>query len=102
MMKKEKEKNSKIVKLEDIWKARKQESSITAILKDSRRIAMAVEQRTCVICTIAKKCVNKTGLCASCYHDLSPRHKKVADEEAQHKIVEFIVTDDRWKELEDD
>ena len=101
-MKKEKDDNSKIVKLEDIWRARGSKLSIPAILKDSKRIAMAVEQRTCVICNTTKKCVNKTGLCVSCYRDLSPRQKKVADEEAQHKIVEFIVTDDRWKEREDD
>ena len=100
-MKEQKDNNSKIVKLEDIWKARQKELSIIAILKDSKRIAMAVEQRTCVMCNIAKRCVNKTGLCASCYHDLSPPQKKVADEEAQHKIVEFIVTDDRWKEEDD-
>ena len=101
-MKKEKDNNNKIVKLEDIWRARGHQLSISALLKDSKRIAMAVEQRTCVICNTTKKCVNKTGLCVSCYRDLSPRQKKVADEEAQHKIVAFIVTDDRWKEKGDD
>ena len=97
-----KDDDDKIVKLEDIWRARGHKRSIMAILKDSKRIAMAIQRRTCALCNTAKNCVNKTGLCVSCYRDLSPRQKKVADEEAQHKRVEFIVTDDRWKEKEDD
>lgn len=96
-----KDDDDKIVKLEDIWRARGHKRSIMAILKDSKRIAMAIQRRTCALCNTAKNCVNKTGLCVSCYRDLSPRQKKVADEEAQHKRVEFIVTDDRWKMRED-
>jgi hypothetical protein len=96
-----KDDDDKIVKLEDIWRERGRKRSITAILKDSKRIAMAIQKRTCVLCNTAKNCVNRTGLCVSCYRDLSPRQKKVADEEAQHKKVEFIVTDDRWKMRED-
>jgi len=101
-MKKEKDGKNKVVKLEDIWRARGHKWSTMAILKDSKRIAMAIEKRTCVLCSTAKNCVNKTGLCVSCYRDLSPPQKKVADEEAQHKKVEFIVIDDRWKTAEDD
>jgi hypothetical protein len=100
-MKKDEDNNGKIVKLEDIWRARGRKRSITTILKDTKRIAMAIQKRTCVLCDTAKNCVNKTGLCVSCYRDLSPRQKKVADEEAQHKRVEFFVTDDRWKMPED-
>ena len=96
-----KDDDDKIVKLEDIWRERGHKRSIMAILKDSKRIAMAIQKRTCALCNTAKNCVNKTGLCVSCYRDLSPRQKKVADEEAQHKRVEFIVTDDRWKMPED-
>ena len=93
--------NGKIVKLEDIWRTRGHKGSIMAILKDSKRIAVAIQKRTCALCNTAKNCVNKTGLCVSCYQDLSPGQKRVADEEAQHKRVEFIVTDDRWKMPED-
>ena len=101
-MTKEEDNNNKIVRLEDIWRARGHKWSVMAILKDSKRIARAVEKRTCVLCNTAKNCVNKAGLCVSCYRDLSPRQRTVADEEAQHKKVEFIVTDDRWKNPEDD
>ena len=49
-----------------------------------------------------KMCVNKTGLCAACYLNLSPREKKVADEEAEHKKIQLLATDDRWKKKEDE
>ena len=101
-MKEDEHNNGKIVKLEDIWRARGHKWSTMAILKDSKRIAMGIEKRTCVLCNTAKNCVNKTGLCVSCYRDLSPRQKKVADEEAQHKKVEFVVIDDRWKNPQGD
>ena len=99
-MKKHEDNNGKIVNLEDIWRTRGHTRSIAAILKDTKRIAAAIEKRTCILCNTAKNCVNKTGLCVSCYRDLSPRQKKLADEEAQHKKVEFVVIDDRWKNPE--
>lgn len=86
--------NHKIIHLEQARKAR----GGLAILKDTKRIAMAIQQRTCVLCNIMKMCVNRTGLCAACYLSLSPKEKKIADEEAKHKKVELKVTDDRWEE----
>ncbi|GAF88372.1 unnamed protein product, partial [marine sediment metagenome] len=37
----------------------------------------------------------------ACYHNLTPKERKVADEEARHKKVELKVTDDRWGKTED-
>ena len=90
--------NHKIVHLEQARKARTGEGSVFAILKDTKRIAIAIQRRTCALCDTMKMCVNKTGLCAACYLNLSPKEKKIADEEAKHKIIELKVTDDRWKE----
>ena len=96
-MKSDQKNNHKIVHLEEIWKARKEEGRIVAILKDTKRIATAIEKRTCILCEARKMCVNKTGLCAACYLKLTPEESKVADEEARHKQIKFTVTDDRWK-----
>jgi len=96
-MKSDQKNNRKIIHLEQIWKARKERDRIAAILKDTKRIAMAIEKRTCVLCETMKMCVNKTGLCAACYSKLTPKERKVADEEARHKQIELTVTDDRWK-----
>ena len=96
-MKSDQKNNRKIIHLEQIWKARKEQHRIAAILKDTKRIAMAIEKRICVLCKVMKMCVNKTGLCAACYLKLTPNERKVADEEAGHKQIELTVTDDRWK-----
>jgi hypothetical protein len=93
--------NHKIVHLEQVRRARGGEGNILAILKDTKRIAMAIQQRTCVLCEKMKMCVNKTGLCAACYLNLTPKEKKIADEEARHKKVELKVTDDRWENKKD-
>ena len=101
-MKNDRDKNNKVVSLEEVWKARKRGGYTVAILKDTKRIALAIETRTCALCDIIKMCVNKTGLCAACYLNLSPREKKVADEEAEHKKIQLLATDDRWKKKEDE
>ena len=93
--------NHKIVHLEQVRRIRTGGGSIFAILKDTRRIAIAVQQRTCVLCNTMKMCVNRTGLCAACYLNLDPKEKKIADEEAKHKKIELKVTDDRWGKTED-
>lgn len=93
--------NHKIIQLEQVREARSGEGSVFAILKDTKRIAMAIQQRTCVICNTMKMCVNRTGLCAACYLNLSPKEKKIADEEARHKKVELKVIDDRWEGTKD-
>ena len=95
-MKRDKDNNKK-VHLDEVLKARDKGDTTIAILKDARRIAEAIEARTCAMCSTVKMCVNKSGLCAACYLSLSARAKKVADEEARHKKIEFKVTDDRWK-----
>jgi len=101
-MKNDRDKNNKVVSLEKIRKARGEEWNFLAILKDTKRIALAIETRTCALCDTMKMCVNKTGLCAACYLNLSPREKKVADEEAEHKKIQLLATDDRWKKKEDE
>ena len=100
-MKNYQDKNHKVVYLEQIWKARREQGNIVAILKDTKGIAMAIEKRTCVLCEIEKMCVNKTGLCAACYSKLTPKERTIADEEASHKNIELTVTDDRWKKTKD-
>ena len=97
-MKNDLDNNHKIIQLEQVREARSGEGSVFAILKDTKRIAMAIQQRTCVICNTMKMCVNRTGLCAACYLNLGPKEKKIADEEAEHKKIELKVTDDRWEE----
>ncbi|MBW1714606.1 MAG: hypothetical protein JRJ77_02105 [Deltaproteobacteria bacterium] len=92
----------KVVQLDQVRKLRGEVGSITAILKDTKRIALAIETRTCALCDTMKMCVNKTGLCAACYLNLSPIEKKVADKEAEHKKIQLLVTDDRWKKKEDE
>jgi hypothetical protein len=89
--------NHNVIHLEQVRRIRTGEGSIFAILKDTKRIAMAIEQRTCILCNTMKMCVNKTGLCAACYLNLSPQEKKIADEEAKHKKIRLKVTDDRWE-----
>lgn len=101
-MKNDRDKNNKVVSLEKIRKARGEEWNLLAILKDTKRIALAIETRICALCDTMKMCVNKTGLCAACYLNLSPREKKVADEEAEHKKIQLLATDDRWKKKEDE
>ena len=99
-MKRHKDEN-KVVRLDEVWKARKKEGNLIAILEDSKRIARAIEARMCVTCNTVKMCVNKTGLCTACYQILGDREKKVADDEASHKKIEFKVSDDRWKTPDD-
>lgn len=94
-------KSTKVVHIEKIRKEREEKGSIIALLKDTRKAALAIQNRTCLICHTKKLCVNKTGLCAACYHNLSPKEKKGADKEAQHKIIEIKVIDDRWEDSED-
>ncbi|MFO8165834.1 MAG: hypothetical protein ACQEQO_01370 [Thermodesulfobacteriota bacterium] len=90
--------DNKIVQLEQVRKSRREEGAIFDILRDTKKIAMAIQQRTCALCNATKMCVNRTGLCAACYLNLSPQEKKIADEEARHKKIELKVTDDRWEE----
>jgi hypothetical protein len=99
-MKADSDKDHKVIHLDEVWKARGKTTHLTAILRDSRRVAEAIRQKTCILCEKTKMCVNKTGLCAACYLNCTPEEKRVADEEARHKRVELKVTDDRWGEQE--
>jgi hypothetical protein len=73
--------------------------AISQLLKDSRKTAQAIAARVCLICNSNKMCVNKTGVCASCFDTvLSREEKRVAQEEAQHKQIKITVTDDRWED----
>jgi hypothetical protein len=100
-MKVKKDKDHKVIRLDEVWKARGKAGDLTATLRDSKRVAEAIRKRTCILCEKTKMCVNKTGLCASCYLNLDPQEKSVADEEARHKRVELTVIDDRWGGKED-
>lgn len=64
-------------------------------LQDVRAAIYAIKSKICLLCGSRKLCVNKTGLCAGCYATLNPQEKKIADNEAAHKIISIIVSDDR-------
>ena len=101
MKKKVKENGSKVVNIETIRKQRRGKGSLGDLLHDTHQAAEAIQHKTCMLCHARMLCVNKTGLCASCYSELSPKEKKMADQEAQHKIIEVTVTDDRWESEKD-
>ncbi len=85
-----------IIDLEQIRLQKK--SSVIQVLRDTRAAAQSIAEHICLICRAKKMCVNKTGVCAACYDSvLTAEEKKVADEEAQHKIIKIVVTDDRWE-----
>jgi hypothetical protein len=84
-----------IIDLDDI-RARKKSGTIQ-LLRDTQAAAKGIAARICLICNTKKMCVNKTGVCTSCYDTvLTAEEKKVADEEAKHKTIKIVVTDDRW------
>ena len=99
--KKVQENGSKVVNIDTIRKQKRGKGSLRALLLDTHQAAQAIQQKTCMLCHARKLCVNKTGLCASCYGELSPKEKQIADREAQHKIIEVTVTDDRWNSEND-
>jgi hypothetical protein len=85
-----------IIDLDDI-RARKK-SGIIPLLRDTQAAAQSIAAHICLICKTKKMCVNKTGVCTSCYDTvLTVEEKKVADEEAKHKTIRIVVTDDRWE-----
>jgi len=98
--KKDQKNEHKVVDIETVRKGKRQKGTASAMLSDTHLAARAIQNKTCLICQAQKLCVNKTGLCASCYSTLSPREKRVADREAAHKMIEVKVTDDRWKDNE--
>lgn len=100
MTKKDQKNEHKVVDIETVRKGKRQKGTASAMLSDTHLAARAIQNKTCLICQAQKLCVNKTGLCASCYSTLSPREKRVADREAAHKMIEVKVTDDRWKDNE--
>ena len=97
-----KKKSNKVVHIGKIRKEKEEKVSIIALLKYTRKAALAIQNKTCLLCQTKKICVNKTALCAVCYNNLSPKEMKEADREAQHKTIEVKVTDDRWEGLEDE
>ena len=101
-MKKKVQKNDrKVVNIDTVRQQKRGKGSLMALLLDTRQAAHAIQHKTCILCHARKLCVNKTGLCASCYSELSPKEKQVADHEAEHKIIEVTVTDDRWNNDKD-
>ena len=99
--KKVKDSGTKVVNIETIRQQKRGKGSLRDLLHDTHQAAHAIQQKTCMLCHARKLCVNKTGLCASCYSELSPKEKQIADQEAQHKIIEVTVTDDRWNSEND-
>jgi hypothetical protein len=98
--KKDQKNEHKVVDIETVRKGKKQKGTASAMLSDTHLAARAIQNKTCLMCQAQKLCVNKTGLCASCYSTLNPREKRLADREAAHKIIEVKVTDDRWKDTD--
>jgi len=90
-------KNTKVINLEKARKEKEGQDSIIPFLEDTRKVARAIQNKTCLFCHAKKMCVNKTGLCATCYSDLASHEKRIADKEAAHKIIQVNVIDDRWK-----
>jgi len=90
-------KQGKVVQIEKARKKKEEKGSIIALIKNTRKAALAIQSKTCLLCQTKKLCVNITGLCSACYNNLIPNEKKVADLEAQHKTIEVKVTDDRWE-----
>jgi hypothetical protein len=86
----------KVVSIEGQRSKKQAGTSIATLLKDTHATARAIQDRTCLLCSTRKLCVNKTGLCAACYNSLKPQEKKVADIEAAHKIITVTVSDNRW------
>jgi len=97
--KKKQEAFPKVINITEIRKEK--QGLLVLLLKDTRKTALAIKHKTCLNCQTKKMCVNITGLCSSCYSNLTPEEKAVADKEAQHKIIEIKVTDDRWKDKTD-
>ena len=94
---KKEEPTSNVVNLNDARMHKK--SSVMTLLADSRRVARAICSHVCLICRQKKMCVNKTGVCASCYDTaLTAEEKTFADKEAKHKIIKITVVDDRWEQ----
>jgi hypothetical protein len=93
--------DSKVVNIDTIRQQKQGKGSLRALLHDTHQAAHAIQHKKCLLCHARKLCVNKTGLCASCYSELSPKEKQIADQEAQHKIIEVTVTDDRWNNEKD-
>ncbi len=88
-------KDEKIVDFEEVRQRRVNPTA--TLLKDTIKIAEAISERTCVICNEQKSCVNKTGVCVACFESvLTDEEKKLAVEEARHKIISIDVKDDRW------
>ncbi len=98
MGKKNQNNDSKVVHINTLRKGKQAKNSVVVLLHDTRRAAKAIQNKTCLLCHEQKLCVNKTGLCASCYNNLSPEEKRIADSEAGHKIIEVKVLDDRWND----
>ena len=85
-----------IIALDDI-RARKKSVTIQ-LLRDTQAAAKSIAAHICLICNTKKMCVNKTGVCTACYDTaLTAEEKKIADEEAKHKTIKIVVTDDRWE-----
>ena len=97
--KKNQDTSSKVINITDV--RQEKQRSIVVLLKDTRKTALAIKHKTCLNCQTKKMCVNITGLCSLCYSNLTPEERAVADKEAQHKIIEIKVTDDRWKDNTD-
>ena len=85
-----------IIALDDI-RARKKSVTIQ-LLRDTQAAAKSIAAHICLICNTKKMCVNKTGVCTACYDmALTAEEKKIADEEAKHKTIKIVVSDDRWE-----
>jgi hypothetical protein len=87
----------RVVNLSDVRAQKK--SSVSVLLRDSRKAAQAIATHICLICNSKKMCVTKTGVCSACYDSvLTWEEKMIAQDEARHKNIKITVTDDRWED----
>ncbi len=85
---------------------RKKTREIIALLKNRKLVIQAIEEGVCLICNRKTSLFREmgfitaytSGLCPTCYRELSVEEKLVANYEASHKQIIIKVVDDRDKE----
>ena len=85
---------------------RKKMREVIKLLRDRKLVIQAIEEGVCLICSRKTSLFREmgfitaytSGLCPSCYRELSVEEKLVASYEASHKQIIIKVIDDREKE----
>jgi len=85
---------------------RKKTREVIKLLRTRSLVIQAIEEGICLICSRKTSLFREmgfitaytSGLCPSCYRELSVEEKIVANYEASHKQIIIKVVDDREKE----